>query len=153
MMLAEQSVVSPPSTITVSRGVTLDQLDGWKVAEVAIALFLGLFSYFARSYLREFKTLQQEAVRKEAFDKAINEIKTERRTMHEENKDILARIEGKIDVAAQATLIEQVRTLSAGLGKLDVYTVELKHNHIDPYTRAVDVLKSRVDEMDKRAHK
>jgi hypothetical protein len=138
----EQPIVTPANAIPVPKGVTLDQLDGWKVAQAIFFLFVAFLAYLGRSALQRIEKLESEAVRKEAFEKA-----------HNENKETLARIEDKIDIAAQATLIEQVREIKATVGKLEVYADGLKHNHIDPYTRALAVLQTRVDEMDKRSHK
>jgi hypothetical protein len=137
-VLAEQPIAVPTSVATLSRGLTLDQLDGWKVAQVIFYLFVGFLCYIGRSFILRLEKLESEAVRKGEFEKA-----------HNENKETLLRIEGKIDVAAQATLIEQVREIKATVGKIEVYADGLKHNHIDPYVRAVDVLKSRVDRIER----
>jgi len=113
-----------------------------------------------RSTTRRVDVLEREVVRKEEFNREIETMRTDQIAMHDENKAdrkaaqeetraSLARIEGKIDVAAQATLAEQVRMISIELGKLEVYAGELKHVYIDPYTREIAVLKSKIEQMER----
>lgn len=138
-MLAEAvHRVAPPVPLVSPKEMTLEQLDGWKVAQVVFYLFVAFLCYVGRSIVSRLDRLELEAVRKGEFDKA-----------HTENRETLQRIEDKIDIAAQATLIEQVREIKTTVGKIEVYADGLKHNYIDPYARAVDVLKSRVDRLER----
>lgn len=130
-------------------GVKVANFDAWSVVQALWVLLTGTVIWIGRRALGRLDTLEGQAVMREDFEKAIEDIRSERRRMHDENKDHLDRIEKKIDVAAQATLLEKVRGLEAILERNRAYAEELKHIYVDPYVRAVDVLKAKVDRLEK----
>jgi hypothetical protein len=123
---------------TTQVGTKLSQIDGWQIAQGLWVILTGFLVWAGRRAMNRLDELEDRAVMKEDFDKAIADIRSERSKMHEENKEILGRIEDKIDIGAQATLVEKVR-----------YLEDRVANH-DSYVRVIDVLRSRVDQLDRR---
>lgn len=158
--MALRRTLIPVDPIHDTRSPALDQL-GWReIAQVLAYANVALLWWMFRSTTRRVDVLEREAVRKEEFNKEVETMRADHASMHEENKAdrraaqeetraLLARIESKIDVAAQATLAEQVRMISIELGKLEVYATELKHVHIDSYVREIAVLKTKVDQLER----
>src|SRR5882757_6707409 len=91
----------------VSQGAKVMPVDGWKIAEVLWVLLNGVLVWLGQRAVARLDRLEHKAVLKEDFDKAIGDIKAERSRMHTENLLVLERIEKKIDVAAQATIVER----------------------------------------------
>lgn len=128
-------------------GVKVFQFDPWRIVEVLWLLLTGVLAWIGQRAIKRLDQLESEAVRKIDFEKAISEIHAERLRLHGENQEILKRIESKIDVGAQATMQEKLRNLETKLERLAAYTEGMKHQYLDPYLRATDVLRVEVDRL------
>lgn len=129
----------------------LSQFDySWKVIEILWSILMAFLLWVGQRAIGRLDKLESKAVLQEDFDKALLEIRQERSRMHEENKEILARIESKIDVGLQATMQEKIRSLEERLERSVIYAEQLKHSHLDPCIRMVDRLQVAVDRLEKQ---
>lgn len=135
---------------TVTTGVKLNQLDAWQIAQGLWALLTAFLVWVGKRALTRLEELERKAVMKEDFDKAIADMKAERKAMHDQNLEVLERIEGKIDVAAQATMTERIKNLESRIERLAKYAEDTKHNYVDPYIREMGNLRTKVDLLENR---
>jgi hypothetical protein len=135
---------------TSTQGMKLNQFDAWQIAQGLWVLLTAFLAWVGKRALTRLDSLEKEAVRKEDFDKAIADMKAERKSMHDQNKEILSRIEDKIDIAAQAAMIERLKNLEQRLERVHKYAEDTKHNYVDPYIREMGNLKTKLDLLENR---
>ena len=97
----------------------MSNFDIWGLVKALWLLLVGVVAWMGRRAILRLEHLENNAVLKADFDKAISDMKEERTRMHRENLDILKRLEDKIDLGAQATMAERTRQLEARVDQLD----------------------------------
>jgi uncharacterized protein (UPF0335 family) len=108
---------------------------------------LAPLKWMMRGYIERFEALEKVAVTDEDLKETFAQWRSDRQTMHEENLKHLSRIEGKIDIIPNiGVVISRIERAEKDIDDLR----EWKHEKADPYIRAMDVIKERVDNLAKR---
>lgn len=130
-------------------------LDSWKIAEILMGALLGVLLWiFGR-----LQTKVDNSVSKVEFKEALTELRSERDMQHTESRDERLRLHrenldqfrdlaSKLDT--QAVQDQRILQCERDLLSLTKYTEDVKHLSVDPYVRATDVLKSKVDALESR---
>jgi hypothetical protein len=127
--------------------MSVDQLDGWKFSQIVGYLFLSLLGFLGVRSINRIDALEKNAIGRDEFDKAMDQIRTERAAMHAENRDYLRRIEEKLDIAAMASLTELVRFNGEQIRELR----EWKQEKIDPsFPGEFNAIKAQVDRLTRK---
>lgn len=108
---------------------------GWKVAQVASGLVLGLLAWLGNRMTNRLDALEKNSVTRDELKESFNQMREERKAMHQDNRDALKRIETKLDEAQHiGVMATRVERAEQDIGDLR----DWKHQ-VDPYIpRRVD---------------
>lgn len=131
-------------------------LDGWKIAQIVMGLLVGAFAWIANRLWNKV----DGAVSKDDFRDTLVLLRNERDTQHKDSREERLRLHlenvanfEKLEAKLDKQAVHEVRILECerDIAAVKKYTEELKHVHVDPYTREMGILESRISSLeDKR---
>lgn len=104
-------------------------LDGWKVAELAYGLVLGLLAWMGNRMSNKIDALERTSVTREELKDNFAQMREDRKSMHDQNQEALQRIEEKLEGHQLAgVIVTRVKR-----NEDDIQDLRDWKNQVDPY--------------------